>query len=101
MKRRIVLNYAEVLGLDARIKRDSAGTPLNIQPLITALAPKDKNKPPTQFNIAIRTVVIRNCSVSYDVLSAPRKEKGIDPNHLAISKLRADVNLPQLKMMTL
>lgn len=97
VKRRIVLNYAEVLGLDARIKRDSAGTPLNIQPLITALAPKDKNKPPTQFNIAIRTVVIRNCSVSYDVLSAPRKEKGIDPNHLSISRLRADVNLPQLK----
>lgn len=97
VKRRIVLNYAEIIGLDARVKRDTIGAPLNIQPLINALAPKDKNKPPTQFNLAIRTVVIRNCSASYDVLSAPHRDKGFDPNHISVHRFRADVNLPQLK----
>lgn len=30
-KRRIVMTYAEIIGLDAKIRRDSAGAPLNIQ----------------------------------------------------------------------
>ena len=97
VKRRIVLNYAEIIGLDARVKRDSIGAPLNIQPLIDALAPKDKTKPPTQFNLAIRTVVIRNCSASYDVLSEPLRESGFDANHVSVHRFRADMNLPQIK----
>ena len=64
---RIVLDYAEIIGLDARINRDSLGAPLNIQPIIEALAPKDKNKPPTRFDLQINTVVMRQSAVAYDV----------------------------------
>ncbi len=95
-KGKIVLNYAEIIGLDARLKRDNANTPLNIQPMIAALSPKEKNKPPKKFQFAIRTVVIRNTSVSYDVTCEPHKAKGIDKNHLAFSHLRADINLPRI-----
>lgn len=95
-KQKVAFNYAEIIGLDARIKRDSANSPLNIQPIISALAPKDKNKPPTRYDLAIRTVVIRNSSVSYNVLSAPRKERGFDSNHICVKRLRADINLPKL-----
>lgn len=94
---RIVMSYAEIIGMDANIYRDSIGAPLNIQPIITALSPKDKNKPPTRFDFSINNVVIRTSSASYNVLNQPRKESGIDPSHLAITNLSADLRLPRLK----
>lgn len=94
---RIVLDYAEIIGMDARIYRDSIGAPLNIQPIINALSPKDKSKPPTKFDFRINTVVIRTSSVSYDVLDESPVTSGFDPNHIGITGLRADVQLPQIK----
>ena len=95
--RRVVVTHAEIIGLDARISRVSADAPLNIQPIIDALAPKDRTKPPTKFDLKINTVVIRSGAVSYDVLSAPAPRDGrFDPNHVAISNLRADVTVPRL-----
>lgn len=94
---RIVLDYAEMIGLDARLTRDSVGAPLNIQPMIDALMPKDKTKPPTPFDLRINTVVVRTSTVSYDLLSAPRRASGFDANHIKVSDLRADLQLPRLK----
>lgn len=94
---RIVMDYAEIIGMQADIHRDSIGSPLNIQPIIDALKPKDKSKPPTKFDFRINTVVIRTSKVSYNVLSEPEKESGFDMNHIEISGLRADVQLPQIK----
>lgn len=94
---RIVLSYAEIIGLEATIYRDSAGAPLNIQPIIDALAPKDKNKPPTKFDFRVNNVVIRTSSVSYDILNAPHKEAGFDAAHLSVNDLSADIRLPQIK----
>lgn len=94
---RIVVDYAEVIGLDAKLTRDSVGSPLNIQPMIDALMPKDKTKPPTLFDLRIDVVVMRTSNVSYDVLSAPRRKEGFDVNHIAVSGLRADLRLPRLK----
>lgn len=95
-KRRMVFSYAEIVGLDARISRDSIGAPLNIQPIIDALSPKDKNKPPTKYDFRINTVVIRKSSISYDVLSMPEKDMVFDPNHIQISDLRADMRIPRI-----
>ena len=95
--RRICVDYVELVGMDGRLRRDSIGAPLNIQPIIYALSPKDKKKPPTRFDLKISTVIIRASSVSYDVLSAPRLPEGVlDPNHLQVSRFRADVSLPRL-----
>lgn len=93
----VVVDYAEIIGMNADIHRDSIGSPLNIQPVITALQPKDKTKPPTKFDFRINTVVIRTSSVSYNVLSEAAKARGFDPNHIAVKDLRADIRLPQIK----
>ncbi|MCM1292383.1 MAG: translocation/assembly module TamB domain-containing protein [Bacteroides sp.] len=94
---RIVVDYVELIGMDARLFRDSIGAPLNIQPAIDALSPKDKNKPPTKFDFGISTVVIRQSQLAYDILNLPHAEAGLDVNHLQINNLKADVLLPQLK----
>lgn len=89
------VDYVQVVGMDARLRRDSLGAPLNIQPIISALAPKDKNKPPTSFDLKVSTVIIRSSAVSYDVADMPRVER-FDPNHIKVSNFRADLRLPRL-----
>ena len=92
----IRVTYAEVSGLDARISRPSDGMPLNIQPIIDRFKPKDKNKPPTRFDLAINTVVIRKSELHYDVLDAPACGDRFCPSHIAVHDLKADISLPRI-----
>lgn len=95
----IVITYAEIIGLDAEIWQPAPDRPLNIQFLIDAFKPKQKNKPPTKFDLRLHSIVMRGCKVSFDKLWLPRKadKSLIDFNHLKFSNVRADVNIPRLK----
>lgn len=93
--RRIVFSYAQLIGLHGHITRKDKKSPPNIQFIIDALKSKD-NKPPKKFDIAVHNIVIRKSDISYDVLSEPRLLK-FDKNHVKISDLRADIDLPKLK----
>ncbi|MCM1337956.1 MAG: translocation/assembly module TamB [Candidatus Amulumruptor caecigallinarius] len=96
-KRALVVTYVEIMGMDAHLWRLTEDSPLNIQPIIDALKPKDRNKPPTRFDLRFNSVVIRTSAVTYDVLSAPTPEPGrFDPRHIAIHDLRADIHLPKI-----
>lgn len=94
---RIVINYTEVIGLDARLSKATPQSPLNIRHIIDALKPKDTSKPPTLFDFRVNTIVIRKSSVSYDVESEPRDSTRLDRNHIAVSDLKADIMLPRIK----
>ncbi len=90
--KKIVLNYVEAVGLDLRVYRDSAGAPLNIQPIISRLNKPggDGGVPDLLFN----TIIIRRSRVSYDVLSEMPKPLGdFDASHIAIDDLRADLRV--------
>ena len=52
-KRRIVFTYAELIGIDGKIRRRDPESPTNMQFIIDALSQKDKNKPPTRFDLKI------------------------------------------------
>lgn len=95
--RRIVFSYAEIIGLDARLRRDSAGAPLNIQPIIDKLSPKDKNKPPTRYDLRVNNIVIRRSGISYDVAASPVTPGKFNPDHIKIYGLKADLLLPRIK----
>lgn len=96
---KIEITYAEVIGLDGRVWKETPQSPLNIDFIIKALAPKDKNKPPTKFDLKLHNVVIRKSRLSYDIHSAPRKDNPLafDNNHIELNDFKADVTLPQLK----
>lgn len=94
--RKIIITYAELIAPDIRLRKDSKDGPLNIQFLIDAFKPKDKNKPPTKFDLQIRNIVIRQGILSYDNAWQPRKQSGLDINHLKVNGLSADVALPRL-----
>lgn len=95
---RIVVSYAEIIDLKAKIYRDSANTPLNIAPILERFKPKDPNRPPTLFDLAVNMVVIRRAGIEYDILSSPAKETNrFDPAHIHVNDLRADIKLPRIK----
>lgn len=97
-KRRVVLTYAEIIGLNARISQPKEGAPLNIDFIIKAFAPKDKNKPPTRFDLAIHNIVIRQSRVRFDREWLPAAEPGrFCANHIDVRHLRADIALPLLR----
>ena len=95
--RRFVFTYAELVGLDAKLSKATPSSPLNIQFILDAVKPKDKNKPPTKFDLAINAIVIRKCKASYDIESLDaRADSLFDKNHIAISHLSADIKIPKL-----
>ena len=94
--RRIVVTYGEIIGLSGHVTRPDKGSPTNMQFIIDAFKPKE-DKPPKPFDVQIKHVVVRQSALTYDVLDQPRKPGRLDPNHLAVSNLRADLSLPQLK----
>jgi len=95
--RKLVFSYAEVIGLDVKLWRDSIGAPLNIQPVIDRLMPKDKTKPPVNYDLRINNIVVRRSRLSYDVKSEPDVPGRFDRNHVAVTDLKADILLPRIK----
>lgn len=94
-KRRLVVNYTELIGVDIKLRRDSAGAPLNIQPMLDALAPKNAGQPPKRFDFKVNTVVVRTSSFVYDVESEPHLADRFDRNHINVADLRADLRIPE------
>ena len=77
---RFVFNYAELIGLDGRITK-----------------PKDKNKPPTKFDVKLDAVVLRKSSLSFDVLSEPVGSGKFDKNHIRLQDINSDIRIPDLR----
>lgn len=94
--RRIVITYGEIIGLSGHVTRPDKDSPTNMQFIIDAFKPKE-NKEPKPFDVQVKTVVVRQSALTYDVMDQPHKSGRFDPNHLSISNLRADLTLPQLR----
>lgn len=97
-QRQIVLNYAEIIGLDAKIWQMEKDGPLSIQFLIDALSPKDKSKPPTKFDLRFRNIVIRDSEARF--YRPWMKNEDDSPklfSDVTLSNLRLDLSIPALK----
>ncbi len=97
IKGRLVFTYAELIGVKGNIYKETLDSPTNVQFLIDVLSPKNKNNPPTKFDLTIYNIVIRKSSITYNVLSEPQNNVVFDKNHIKINDLRADIALPRLK----
>ncbi len=96
---RIEVTYAEILDPVIHLSQAEEGRPLNIQFMIDALSPKDKSKPPTMFDLNIRTVALRRGLLTYDKKwrkPAPDAQ-AMDFNHICVNDLALDMSIPRLK----
>ena len=94
--RRIVITYGEIVGLSGHVTRPDNDSPTNMQFIIDAFKPKS-DQPSKPFDVQVKTVVVRQSALTYDVLNQPHKADRLDVNHLSVSNLRADLSLPRLK----
>lgn len=93
--KQIVIDHAEIIGMDARISKATPDAPLNIQNIIDALSKKEPEKEPTKFDLQIRDIILRKCAVSYDVLSEPKSAK-FNAIHVSLADINADIDIPRL-----
>lgn len=98
IEREIEATFAELLNFDISISQKNENEDFNIQFLIDALSPKDKNKEPAHFKLKLRNVVIRSGTLTFDRDWQPLKTDSdvIDINHIKLKDIRADVALPLL-----
>ncbi len=98
---RVVVSYTELIDFKVNIYRDSTSSPLNVAPIIARLKGKDDG-PKKQFELAVNTIVIRQGSMSYDVLSEPVADNSrFDKNHISLHGFRADVTIPEITSKSL
>lgn len=93
----IIVDYALLDGAALAVSRDSMGAPLNIQPVIDRLRSDRSDEEPSNFDLKISTVVVRNMSASYDVLDrAPADSGRFAPSHIKVEQLSLNAYIPQL-----
>lgn len=93
--RKIVISYALISGMDVKVIQKEKDSPLNIQFLIDALAPKDKNKPQTLFDLRFRNVVIRESKAKF---LRPWMCDTVDnfPALIELDSIRLDMSIPKM-----
>lgn len=97
-ERKIVLNYAEIIGLDANIEQKIKDGPLNIKFLIDALSPKDKTKPPTPFDLRFRNIMIRRSQARFVRQWMTASSDSVSSfGDIMMSDLRLDLSIPVMK----
>ena len=97
VNRKIVFNFAEIDGLHGTVTRPDKNSPTNLQFILDKFKPKP-DQPPKPYDVRINNAILRNCDIAYDVLNEPRKAAGrFDPNHMRITGLNADLELPRIK----
>lgn len=80
-------DYAIIDVPEVSIYRADPQAPLNIADIIDHLKPKDPNKEPSNYNLKIGTVVVRNGRFHYDVLSEPDSTGKFNPTHIHVSDI--------------
>lgn len=94
MQRGLIIDYATVNGLDARVYRPTPESPLNIDGIIRNLTTDKPKSEAKRFMMRLNTVEILNSSVAYDVYGTDIRPMHFDPNHLALSEVNAVIHAP-------
>ncbi|MCQ2197289.1 MAG: translocation/assembly module TamB, partial [Bacteroidaceae bacterium] len=92
--RHIVINSAQLYGVNARICKAAPDSAYNFQFIVDAFARKDSTRKPLP-HIEVRSLWLRHTNVSYDNLWKAPLNEGLDVNHLAVKDLsvRASLNI--------
>lgn len=88
----IEINTVQVFGLDAHIYRDTPDAPLNVQFVLDSLSSDDPDKPKKPLNLAVHSLLLRHCNVTYDVLNRPVLST-FTTNHLDLRDLSLTAKL--------
>ena len=93
----LVVDYALIENVRLALWRDSVGAPLNVQSVLDSLRSDNPDNPPASFSLALNTLILRNASLTYDILSAPMPDSGrFDPSHIGLDSIALNVYAPSI-----
>ena len=87
------INNIKVLSGSACLYKATAEAMPNFQFVIDSLAPKPDSRGGAEFSV--RTVLVKDFKVNYDVLDQPRSGAKVDMNHLALNRLECSLILKE------
>ncbi|MDE5844473.1 MAG: translocation/assembly module TamB [Muribaculaceae bacterium] len=93
---KIIVDYGSLIGPQIKLYRETPQSSLNIDHIIKAVSPKERQKRESKFDLTINTVVIRRATVSYDVKSVDETTGRFNPSHILVSDFNADISLPHM-----
>ena len=93
---RVSISAAQLFGARLQLYRDSAGADMNMQFVLDSLASRDTTTH-SPLDLRINSLIIRHSNVSYDQLDATQTEGLLNPQHLNLSDISADLVLKALK----
>lgn len=92
LQKRLVINNIQLLSFNFRLQRDSLGAPLNIDPIIQKLRPKQPNEKGL-VELQLRSILLRRGKFSYDVTAQPHTPHIFNKHHIQVENLLASVSL--------
>ncbi len=97
----LVLNTCQLIDFDIRTYRVSPDSAANYQFLIDAFKQDDDpNEKPFIQRLDLNAILLRQGHLSYDVLDQPPlSDSPIDPNHISIDKLSANVHVHDTQLL--
>ena len=91
---KIDITSVQLFGMQAHIIKETADSPYNFQFIVDSLQ-SDDNQPQKPLNLSIRSIIIRNGSLRYDVLSEPDRSH-FCPSHISVKNLSGHFILNKL-----
>lgn len=96
MRRKVIIDYVVIDGIDVRISKATPQSPLNISGIIARFNKNDQEKKPANFALRLNDLEIINSQVSYNVASADTLESRFDPNHIHLSDISVGIHAPRI-----
>lgn len=91
----IVINTAQFFGAKLKVYKETEQKPYNFQFIIDKFSSNDSTG--TKSDFKINSLIIRHVDAEYDLYYKERKPGEIDPNHIKISNLCANIALKALR----
>lgn len=94
----LIIDYALVDNLDVNIHRPDKESPANVEEIFNHIKNRRRSgQRKGNLQLKISTVIVRNSSLSYNVLSEPAPDDGrFDPNHIAVDSLELNAYIPSI-----
>ena len=93
---KIHINNAQLIGAKVKLYKTTADAPHNFQFLIDKFASKDTTSK-KNIDLKIGSVILRQCSIRYDVQDRPHSKGIFNPNHLDLQDINLTAQVKSLR----
>lgn len=95
-KEQLSLRTVSLIDTDINLYKQRADSAANYQFLLDAFTSKDTKKEST-LNLRINSIILRRVAIKYNEWYKPHHTNQLDPSHLSVNQLNANISLKSIK----